>query len=141
MATSPPTELIDDFLSCDVFAVAGVSSNEAKYGTIAWRALREAGKRVYGINPRLSSLDGETIYPSIESLPECPDVLSLVVPAKIGLELAGEARAMGVKRIWMQPGAESSELLQWCAESGILAIHNQCVMVQLKARENRSETP
>ncbi len=119
-----------------MFAVAGVSSNKSKYGTIAWQTLRNAGKRAYGVNPRLKSLDGETIYPDIASLPECPDVLSLVVPAKFGLALAKEAAEMGVKRIWMQPGAESPELLEWCAASGILAIHNQCVMVQLAARGN-----
>jgi predicted CoA-binding protein len=141
LETLPPSDLVDEFLSRSVFAVAGVSSNAEKYGTIAWRALRAAGKRAYGINPRLKSLDGETIYPSVASLPECPDVLSLVVPARIGLDLVKEAVEMGVERVWMQPGAESPELIEWCAESGISAIHNQCVMVQLALRGNRPEAP
>ncbi|OPZ20357.1 MAG: hypothetical protein BWZ10_00678 [candidate division BRC1 bacterium ADurb.BinA364] len=123
---------IEEFLNCAVFAVAGVSSNPEKFGARVYRDLLAAGKRVYGINPRLKQLDGETIYAGIEDLPETPDVLTLVVPAKIGLELARAARARGVRRVWMQPGAESEELLAFCRDAGIQTVHDQCVMIRLR---------
>ena len=125
---------IEGFLALDVFAVAGVSSNEQKFGTQVFRDLRRAGRRVYGLNPRLASLDGETIYPDLASLPERPQVLVLVVPAPIGLNLVEEAARLGIKRVWMQPGAENEELLARCSQLGLQTVHGQCVMIELAAR-------
>ncbi len=130
----PSSGSLHEFLQCGSFAVAGVSSNEQKFGTMAYRDLKAAGKKVFGINPRLKDLGGETIYPDVAALPESPDVLVLVVNAAIGLTLVEQAAQRGIKRVWMQPGAESDALLQRCAELGLQAVHNQCVMRQLGNR-------
>lgn len=126
--------LADEFLDLNVFAVAGVSSNPEKYGTKCYRDLVAVGKRVFGINPRLDMLDGQPIYPDVKSLPETPDVLVLVVPAKVGLALVEQAAETGIARVWMQPGAESDELLAACARLGLQVVHNDCVMRQLARR-------
>jgi len=128
---------IEEFLLHDVFAVAGVSSNEEKYGTKVFRDLRRAGRRVYGLNPRLDSLDGEKVFPDLGSLPETPQVLVLVVPAAVGLGLVEEAARRGIRRIWMQPGAESDALLKRCEELGLRTVHDQCVMIEIAARRSR----
>lgn len=124
---------LSNFLKCNSFAVAGVSSNEEKYGTICFRDLLKAGKTVYGINPRLDELDGQPIYADVAALPETPDVLVLVVHFKIGEGLVEQAAERGIKRVWMQPGADSRELIDRCVELGLDVVHNQCVMRQLAA--------
>lgn len=125
---------IENFLACQTFAVAGVSSNETRFGTLAYRDLAAAGKTVWGINPRLEELDGQKVYADVASLPQSPEILVLVVNAKIGLGLVEQAAARGVKGVWMQPGAESEELIERCGQLGLAAVHNQCVMRQLARR-------
>ncbi|MCX7016235.1 MAG: CoA-binding protein [Candidatus Sumerlaeota bacterium] len=125
---------VDRLLRCEVFAVAGVSSNERKYGTKVFRDLRRAGRRVYGLNPRLAQLDGETVYPDVASLPETPEALVLVVPPAIGLAIVEQAARRGAQRVWMQPGADSPELIERCQALGLEAVYGQCVMIELAAR-------
>ena len=36
--------------------------------------------RVYPVNPKYAELNGVTCYPSVEALPEAPDLVGVIVP-------------------------------------------------------------
>jgi predicted CoA-binding protein len=40
-----------------------------------------------------------------------------------------QAHDLGLKRIWMQPGAESQEAIAFCREHGIEVVYHACAMV------------
>jgi predicted CoA-binding protein len=121
---------VESFLAADAIAIVGVSSNPDKYGTRVWHDLRKKGYTVYGVNPRLETLDGEKIYPDIASLPSSVQALNLVVPPKITEQIVEQAIQRGIRHIWMQPGAESEAAIEACRANSINVIHSQCVMVQ-----------
>lgn len=114
----------------NVFAVVGVSRNPEKYGHKVYKDLKEAGYKVYPINPNASQILGDECYPNLESLPEKPDVVTIVVPAKVTEKIVEECKKLGIKKIWMQPGSESEIAIQLCRESGIKVIHGVCIMIQ-----------
>ena len=128
---------IEEFLQSRSLAVIGVSADERKYGTKVWRDLRAKGYSVNGVNPHLEQLDGEKIHPNLRSLPEVPEGLILVVPPRISEDIVKEAHMLGIRRIWMQPGAESEKAIQFCREHQIDVIHSQCVMIQSLPRKSR----
>ncbi|NOY06371.1 MAG: CoA-binding protein, partial [Chlorobi bacterium] len=35
----------------------------------------------------------------------------------------------GIRRIWMQQGAESEEAIRFCEEHGINVVHGECIMM------------
>ena len=61
------------------------------------------------------------------------DVLDLVIHPKLGLKLVEEADALGIKRVLIQPGAESEAILTYCAEHGLEAIEG-CVLRALAGK-------
>ena len=126
-------ELIEKFLDKkNIFAVVGVSANPEKYGHKVYADLKGAGYRVYPINPKLGEILGDKCHPSLSELPEKPDVVDLVVPPKVTEKVVKECEELGIKMVWMQPGSESIETIEFCVKNGIEVLHDICVMVERK---------
>jgi len=120
---------VKDFVSRKTFAIVGVSRSGQKYGNIVFRDLEAKGYKLYPIHPEAGTLEGVTAYKDFASLPEKVDGVILVVPPEQTEKVVQDAAAAGVKRVWMQPGAESEAAIQFCEENGILAVHDMCIMV------------
>ena len=112
------------------WAVIGVSDDREKYGNKIYRDLRNAGYQAYAINPKLSTVEGDTCYASLKDLPELPDVVDLVVPPAVSLKVVEECLALGIKRIWFQPGSESEEAVKKAQDGGMEVVHDACIMIQ-----------
>ena len=129
-------ELIHDFVNRRTWAVVGATNNPHKYGNKILRDLRRAGYIVYAVNLREKQIDGQPAYPSLAALPEKPEVVDFVVPPSQTERVVRECRALGLTRVWMQPGAESAEAIQYCRDNGIQVIHDACAMVQKRIWES-----
>ncbi len=128
--------LIQKFLDKrNVFAVVGASRNPEKYGHKVFRDLRDAGYKVYPVNPNAEEILGVKCYPSLKDLPETPDVVDLVVPPRVTEKVVRECKELGVRMVWMQPGSESEDAIKFCVENGMEVVHGVCVMVE-RRRQN-----
>lgn len=58
------------------------------------------------------------------------DAVNLVVPPKVTEEVVKQCVALGLTRIWLQPGAESEEAIRFCQENGIQVLYGVCVMAE-----------
>jgi len=132
MANQEQSSLIADFVGRRIWAVVGASADPAKVGHQVLRVLRAAGYRVYGVNPHTPIIDGEPTYASLEALPERPEVVDVVVPPRVTEQIVRQCAALGLTRVWLQPGAESPEALRYCREHGIAVVHDACAMVHRK---------
>lgn len=121
--------LIADFTGRRVWAIVGVSTNPEKYGYRIFQSLRAAGYRAYGVNPNTQAVEGERVYPSLADLPERPEVVDVVVPPAVTEEIVRECDRLGLRRVWLQPGAESEAAIRFCREHGIAVVHHACAMV------------
>lgn len=123
-------DLIADFVGRRTWAVVGVSANPTKFGRRIYQDLRRAGYRVYAVNPHETEILGDRVYPNLAALPERPDVIDLVVPPSVSELIVKEAAAAGIRRVWMQPGAESQRAIDFCRASGIEVVAHACAMVE-----------
>ncbi|MEM2887922.1 MAG: CoA-binding protein [Candidatus Bathyarchaeia archaeon] len=114
----------------NVVAVAGANENTEKYGHIVYRDLKQAGYKVYPVNPNTEKVLGDKCYPNLRSLPQKPDVVNLVVPPKVTEQIVQECSQLGITMVWMQPGSESEKAVEFCHKNGIHVIHGECIMVQ-----------
>jgi hypothetical protein len=131
-----PEDLTHDFLRKEhIFAVVGVSRDPVKYGHQVYKDLKAAGYKVYPVNPYIDEVPGDKCYPSLSDLPEKPDVVDTVVPPAVTEEIVAECKALGIDKVWMQPGSESEKAIEFCKRNSIKVVHNVCVMV--KRREVR----
>jgi len=133
-------KIIREFLNKkNVFAVVGASRDPKKYGHQVYRDLRNAGYRVYPVNPNAKEILGDKCYPSLDSLPVKPDVADLVVPPKITEQVVKTCKKLGIKKVWMQPGSESEAAINFCEKNGIAVIHGVCIMIERRTRRTEDD--
>lgn len=130
MAARDQEELIADFVNRRLWAIVGASQDRNKYGNRVFRSLRHAGYRVYPVNPNVTEVEGAVAYPTLAELPERPEVVNLVVPPPVTEQVVRQAHELGLMRIWMQPGAESDEAIEFCETHGMQLVYDACAMVQ-----------
>ena len=92
-------------------AVIGASSDRRKFGNRAFRAYREEGYKVIPINPNETSVEGVSTYPTVMDVPEKIDMATVYVPPEIGITLLEGFERKQIAEIWINPGAESDDLI------------------------------
>jgi predicted CoA-binding protein len=97
-------------------AIIGASSRRAKFANKAVRAFLEQGDVVYPIHPAEREVEGQTVFRSVLDVPDEIDIASLYVVPDVGMRVLEECAQKGVGEIWLNPGAESEQLLQRAAE-------------------------
>ena len=128
--------LVKDFLKQKKFAVVGSFRNETKFAYKILVNLIEKNYEVFPVNPRMCEVEGRTCYKTISDV-LCPvDVANIVTPPLITEGILKECLQKGIKRAWLQPGAESQAAIKFCHDNDIKVIHNICVMLEsLKEKE------
>jgi hypothetical protein len=94
-----------------VIAVIGASSDRRKYGNKALRAFRQQGFTVVPINPHEEMVEGERAYPRVTDYPGPIDEASFYVPPDVGLQVIDDVAAKGIPVVWLNPGADSADLV------------------------------
>lgn len=103
-------------------AVLGASRDRRKFGNKAVRAYVECGFNVFPVNPSEQTIEGLKAYPSLDAITEPVDFVSLYVPPAVGLKLLPAVAAKEPKEVWLNPGAESDELIEAAADLHLRAI-------------------
>ncbi|MEZ4523883.1 MAG: CoA-binding protein [Thermomicrobiales bacterium] len=123
-------DAIDRAVHEKVWAVVGASNDRNKFGNRIYRDLRAAGYQVYPVHPTETTVEGDAAYARLQDLPVKPVVVDMVVPARIGAGIVGDAVDVGATYFWLQPGAESDALIEQASDAGLAVIHNRCAMVE-----------
>jgi uncharacterized protein len=121
----------ESMLEKKIWAVIGANNDPDKFGNIIYKRLKSEGYTVYPVNPMYEEVEGDPCYPDLESLPQKPEVLDMVVSPKRGKAFIEEAANLGIKNIWLQPGTFDSELLTLIKEKQLVGLQ-ACVLVALR---------
>ncbi len=132
---------IEVFLSAGVFAVAGASRDRSKYGNQVFLALVASGRRVYPLNPTAGEVEGHAAFGTLAQLPVIPESLSIVTPPIVTRPIIEPAIALGVKNVWMQPGAEDEQASGVARKAGLNVIDDGSCILVLLARESPQRIP
>lgn len=125
-------------MSQKAVAVVGASTNRSKYGNKSVRAHARQGWDVYPINPRAEEIEGHKAYASLAEVPVPIDRVTLYLPPKLGLEALPDIAAANPAELFVNPGAESDELVAKARELGLEPIL-ACSIVDLGATPEEFE--
>jgi predicted CoA-binding protein len=103
-------------------AVIGASSDRQRFGNKAVRAFRDRGYTVVPINPREAVIEGEKSYRSVLDVPGAVDVATFYVSPAVGLQVVEEVARKGIPEVWLNPGAESPELVDRARALGLKTV-------------------
>jgi predicted CoA-binding protein len=115
-------------------AVVGATDDPSKYGSVIYRDLKRKGFDVYAVNPNRDTVDGDPAFSSLAELPDTPTIVNVVVPAVATLNVLRSARELGLNNVWVQPGAESPEVMAYLNENDFNYLANACIMVRSRVK-------
>ena len=114
--------------------IVGASADRSKFGNKAVRACQRRGHVVLPVNPRGAEIEGHRAFRAIAEVPGPIDRASLYVPPHIGMRVVEELAARGdVAELWLNPGAESDELIDHARALGFEPIV-ACSIVDISER-------
>ncbi|MFQ5604686.1 MAG: CoA-binding protein [bacterium] len=116
-------------------AVVGATDNPTKYGSVIYRDLKRKGFTVYPVNPKRKTVGGDNAYANLAAIPQKPTIVNIVVPPEMTVQVLQQCLEMNLKNIWVQPGAESPEVLTFLQENQFNYLANACIMVQSRMKE------
>ncbi len=114
-------------------AVIGASNAPEKFGNKAVRAYLRRGWTVYPVTPNEKEVEGLKTYASITDIPGPVERATLYLPARVGIDVLDGIKAKGVQELYVNPGAESDELLARAEALGINYI-SACSIVEIGER-------
>ncbi|MCS5638274.1 MAG: CoA-binding protein [Myxococcota bacterium] len=127
-------ELARLFDEARAIAVVGIKAGEREDAYQVPLYMQAQGYRIVPVNPKLSEIMGEPVYPSLRELPDSVlpvDIVNLFrasdhIPAHTDeiLELSPHPRA-----VWMQLGIADGPSAKRLRAAGIQVIQDRCIMV------------
>jgi uncharacterized protein len=127
----------DDYIrgildSTRVIAMVGASANQSRPSYFAMKYLQSKGYRVIPINPGQAGkiLLGETVYASLDDVPEKIDMVDCFRGEDAIPPLAEDAVRLGAKVLWMQLEIRSEEGIRIAEEGGLDVVVNRCPKIE-----------
>ena len=116
-------------------AVVGATDNPNKYGYVIYRDLKRKGFALFPVNPNRPTVDGDRAYHTLSDIPQKPTIVNFVIPPSKALDVLHECKQLGLMNVWVQPGAESPEVMTYLQENDFNYLANACIMVQSRLKE------
>ncbi len=120
---------INSFLESKKLAIAGVSRNPKKFGFTVYKELLKKGFDVYPINPNTDLIEGKKCYRDVASLPDEIKHLHITTPKEQTLEVVKQAVDKGIRNIWIQQTADTSEAVEFALNNKVNLIYKKCILM------------
>jgi predicted CoA-binding protein len=122
---------IKNFLAVKTVAVAGISRDEKKFSRLLLKKLVSEGFTVLPVNPNAQKIDTLQCYSSVADLPADVSQLIVVTNKKESRQVIQQAIDKGIKKIWVQQGSETPEILAMAKNNSHDLITGECLFMWL----------
>jgi len=130
-------EHIERFLNGDRFAVVGASQDRDKYGNKVLRCYQQHQRTVVPVNPRAEQIEGLDAFAQLSDIPEPVHGVSIITPPAVTRRVVEQAAELGIRHLWMQPGAEDESAVAWARQHDMEVIAGDaCLLVVLGYHES-----
>lgn len=99
--------------------VLGASADRSKFSNKAVRAYLRQGWKVFPVNPKGGEIEGLAVYTSVDQIGERIDRVTLYLPPAVGVAALPAIAAARPGEFYVNPGAESDELVEQARALGL----------------------
>lgn len=111
-------------------AIVGVSADPLRPSHGVWQYLKSASDyELYLVNPAISEIDGDTVYPSLADLPVVPDMVDVFRRREHLRSVLSETIEIGAKTLWLQQGLTDDDVARDGAAAGMQVVMDRCLKV------------
>jgi predicted CoA-binding protein len=111
-------------------AIVGVSADPMRPSHGVWRYLKSASDyALYLVNPMISEIDGDVVYPSLADLPVVPDMVDVFRRREHLHSVLSDTIEVGAKTLWLQQGLWDDDVARDGAAAGLQVVMDRCLKV------------
>ena len=114
------------------YAIIGVSQDETKYSYEVFHLMQEHNYTVYAVNPRYKEINGHLCYPSINELPEKPEVIMVIMAPQNIEKILDNLLQFKDVILWFPPECFSDSIIEKVNHSGLPYVYDTCPVGILK---------
>ncbi len=118
------------FETAHTIATVGLSGDPEKPAHYVPEYLQSIGYRVIPVNPRLTEIFGQKVYPDLLSIPVPVDVVQIFRPPQEVPAIVEQAIQIGARVVWMQIGTGNREAARQAEQAGLEVVMDRCMMVE-----------
>lgn len=118
-------------------AVVGASADPEKYGYELVEVLSDLGLEVLPVNPKRSRILERPCAPSVEALPERPDVLVMALAPEVTEQVVAAFDAAPADLLWLPPGCFTERAERMARSRGWHVLAGICPVMAARAVEQR----
>ena len=127
-------EAAREFLTKKRIAVTGVSRKGGNHGgNIVHQRLRERGYDVVPVNPNADTVEGDTCYHDLKSIPDGVEAVVIGTRPSIADQTVRECEELGIKHVWMHRsfggGSVSTTAAEYGRAHGMTVIDGGCPLM------------
>lgn len=127
-------EAAAEFLTNRRIAVTGVSREGGNHGgNFVYQRLRERGYEVFAVNPNADTVEGDTCYRDLKSIPGGVDAVVIGTRPSYAEDTMRECAELGIGQVWMHrafgAGSVSEKATEYGRSHGITVIDGGCPLM------------
>lgn len=112
-------------------AMVGASANPARPSYfVATYLLASTDYEVWFVNPTAEEILGRPVYPSLDDLPDPPDLVDVFRRADDLPEVLDETIAVGARTLWLQLGLRDEAIARRAADAGLRVVMDRCLKIE-----------
>lgn len=111
-------------------ALVGVSANPLRSSNFVATYLVRTPYRVYAVNPMYDQVLGMESYPTLEALPEIPDIVDVFRKPEELPGVVDEAVKVGAGAVWFQLGLRHDEAALTAKQAGLDVVQDRCLKIE-----------
>ena len=125
---NPSTGEIRELLKrIKTIAVVGLSASPSRPSHGVARALQGFGYRIIPVNPTVSEVLGEKVYPSLRDLPEPVDLVDVFRESSHVAGIVDDCIALRLPALWLQDGVVDEAAALRAREAGLTVVMDRCI--------------
>jgi hypothetical protein len=113
-------------------AVAGLSRSGQAMSNSVLAELKARGYKTYAVNPNAERIGDDACYPSLSALAGKAGAVIVFTKPEVSESVVRDAAAAGIRKVWLQQGAESEGAIAAARAAGLTLVAGQCVLMHLE---------
>jgi len=132
-------EMIQDQINRDIpgifqkykkIAVVGASDKPHRDSYQVARVMKQAGYRIFPVNPNVSEILGVECYSTLLEIPENVELVDIFRRPEHVEPIVEHAIQIGAKAVWMQLGVANEAAAKKALDAGLEVIMNRCWKIE-----------
>lgn len=112
-------------------AIVGASDNPSRASYfVATYLLASSPYQVWFVNPRVSTILGHPVYPSLQDLPGVPDIVDVFRRHDDLPQVLDDVLGVGAPTLWLQLGLWHEEVAQRAEAAGVTVVMDRCLKIE-----------